>query len=44
MAQSFLTVAAENGCDLFFEASVAGGIPIIRTTRRRTFHPIGLIK
>lgn len=26
-----LTVAAENGCDLFFEASVAGGIPIIRT-------------
>lgn len=26
-----LTVAAENSCDLFFEASVAGGIPIIRT-------------
>lgn len=23
-----LTVAADNGCDLFFEASVAGGIPI----------------
>jgi homoserine dehydrogenase len=26
-----LTVASENGCDLFFEASVAGGIPIIRS-------------
>lgn len=26
-----LSVAAENGCDLFFEASVAGGIPILRT-------------
>jgi homoserine dehydrogenase len=26
-----LKVATENGCDLFFEASVAGGIPIIRT-------------
>lgn len=26
-----LTVAAENGCDLYFEASVAGGIPILRT-------------
>jgi homoserine dehydrogenase len=26
-----LTVAAENNCDLFFEASVAGGIPIIRS-------------
>lgn len=26
-----LNVAADNGCDLFFEASVAGGIPIIRT-------------
>ncbi|WP_017756303.1 homoserine dehydrogenase [Calidifontibacillus oryziterrae] len=24
-------VAAENGCDLFYEASVAGGIPIIRS-------------
>ncbi|WP_226678795.1 homoserine dehydrogenase [Mesobacillus jeotgali] len=26
-----LTVANENGCDLFFEASVAGGIPILRS-------------
>ena len=26
-----LTIAGENGCDLFFEASVAGGIPILRT-------------
>lgn len=26
-----LTLAAENGCDLFYEASVAGGIPIIRS-------------
>jgi homoserine dehydrogenase len=26
-----LTVASQNGCDLFYEASVAGGIPIIRT-------------
>mgnify|MGYP001289217652 CR=1 FL=1 len=26
-----LQVAEENGCDLFYEASVAGGIPIIRT-------------
>ena len=26
-----LTVAAENECDLFFEASVAGGIPILRS-------------
>lgn len=26
-----LTVASENGCDLFYEASVAGGIPILRT-------------
>lgn len=26
-----LTVASENNCDLFFEASVAGGIPIIRS-------------
>lgn len=26
-----LTLASENGCDLFYEASVAGGIPIIRT-------------
>jgi homoserine dehydrogenase len=26
-----LTVAAESGCDLYYEASVAGGIPIIRT-------------
>lgn len=25
-----LQVAAENGCDLFYEASVAGGIPILR--------------
>ncbi|MDQ0247262.1 homoserine dehydrogenase [Bacillus fengqiuensis] len=25
-----LTVAAENECDLFYEASVAGGIPILR--------------
>lgn len=25
-----LTVASQNGCDLFYEASVAGGIPIIR--------------
>lgn len=25
-----LTVASRNGCDLFYEASVAGGIPIIR--------------
>ncbi|XJZ26641.1 homoserine dehydrogenase [Bacillota bacterium Lsc_1132] len=25
-----LTVASENGCDLFYEASVAGGIPILR--------------
>ncbi|RSD27510.1 homoserine dehydrogenase [Mesobacillus subterraneus] len=26
-----LTAAQENGCDLFFEASVAGGIPILRS-------------
>jgi homoserine dehydrogenase len=26
-----LTVASENNCDLYYEASVAGGIPIIRT-------------
>ncbi|MED3645274.1 homoserine dehydrogenase [Halalkalibacterium halodurans] len=26
-----LSLAAENGCDLFYEASVAGGIPIIRS-------------
>ncbi|MCM3585046.1 homoserine dehydrogenase [Mesobacillus maritimus] len=26
-----LTAASENGCDLFYEASVAGGIPIIRS-------------
>jgi homoserine dehydrogenase len=26
-----LTVASENACDLYYEASVAGGIPIIRT-------------
>jgi homoserine dehydrogenase len=26
-----LTVASNNGCDLYYEASVAGGIPIIRT-------------
>lgn len=26
-----LTVAFESGCDLYYEASVAGGIPIIRT-------------
>nr|WP_066067582.1 homoserine dehydrogenase [Neobacillus soli] len=25
-----LTVASEHGCDLFYEASVAGGIPILR--------------
>ncbi|SDH62481.1 homoserine dehydrogenase [Alteribacillus persepolensis] len=25
-----LSVAAENGCDLFYEASVAGGIPVLR--------------
>src|SRR5690606_21372912 len=25
-----LVVANENGCDLFYEASVAGGIPILR--------------
>lgn len=25
-----LTVASENNCDLFYEASVAGGIPILR--------------
>lgn len=27
-------LAAENNCDLFFEASVAGGIPIIRTLKQ----------
>jgi homoserine dehydrogenase len=26
-----LQVASENGCDLYFEASVAGGVPIIRS-------------
>lgn len=26
-----LTVARDNGCDLFYEASVAGGIPILRS-------------
>lgn len=26
-----LAVATENGCDLFYEASVAGGVPIIRS-------------
>ncbi|MGL4818678.1 MAG: homoserine dehydrogenase [Bacilli bacterium] len=29
--QELLEVAARNGCDLFYEASVAGGIPIIRS-------------
>lgn len=29
--QEILAKAAEKGCDVFFEASVAGGIPIIRT-------------
>lgn len=28
-----LKVAAENGCDLFYEASVGGGIPLIRTLK-----------
>ncbi|MFC7370950.1 homoserine dehydrogenase [Fictibacillus iocasae] len=28
-----LKTAADNGCDLFYEASVAGGIPIIRTIK-----------
>lgn len=28
--QELLNVATENGCDLFYEASVAGGIPILR--------------
>lgn len=27
---ALLTAASENGCDLFYEASVAGGIPILR--------------
>ena len=32
MVPKLLTVAAsENECDLFFEASVAGGIPILRS-------------
>jgi len=26
-----LSIATENGCDLFYEASVAGGIPILRS-------------
>ncbi len=26
-----LAAAKENGCDLYYEASVAGGIPILRT-------------
>lgn len=26
-----LSIAAENGCDLFYEASVGGGIPLIRS-------------
>ncbi len=26
-----ISIAQENGCDLYFEASVAGGIPILRT-------------
>lgn len=26
-----LSIAVENGCDLFYEASVAGGIPILRS-------------
>lgn len=29
--QEILAKALENGCDVFYEASVAGGIPIIRT-------------
>lgn len=29
--QELLNLAKENGCDLFYEASVAGGIPIIRS-------------
>lgn len=29
--QEIMARAAEKGCDVFFEASVAGGIPIIRT-------------
>jgi homoserine dehydrogenase len=29
--QEILAKAAEKGCDVFYEASVAGGIPIIRT-------------
>jgi len=29
--QSILAKAAEKGCDVFYEASVAGGVPILRT-------------
>lgn len=29
--QTLLPLAKENGCDIFYEASVAGGIPIIRS-------------
>lgn len=29
--REILAKAAENGCDVFYEASVAGGIPILRT-------------
>ena len=29
-----LDIATENGCDLLFEASVAGGIPIIRPLKQ----------
>ncbi len=31
MVLNCLRVASENGCDLYYEASVAGGIPILRS-------------
>ena len=31
MGRKFWRRRSENGCDVFYEASVAGGIPIIRT-------------
>lgn len=31
--RELINAATENGCDLFFEASVAGGIPVIRGIR-----------
>ena len=39
-----IKVATENGCDLFYEASVAGGIPILKRTYRWSYLQIALRK